>query len=117
MVSAHVTTKDLELLSALIEAGKVRPQFDRRYPFAKSPQRSPIWNKAGPGGRWSWGWREGPVVRSSSLIGQPARAFFSVRSRLILQMNLASGQSPAVQGAGRWFDTTSAHGDTRRSDE
>jgi NADPH:quinone reductase-like Zn-dependent oxidoreductase len=37
MVEAHVTTKDLELLSALIEAGKVRPQIDRRYPFAEIP--------------------------------------------------------------------------------
>jgi NADPH:quinone reductase-like Zn-dependent oxidoreductase len=37
MVSAHATTKDLELLSELIEAGKVRPQIDRRYPFAEIP--------------------------------------------------------------------------------
>jgi NADPH:quinone reductase-like Zn-dependent oxidoreductase len=36
-VTAHVTTKDLELLSDLIEAGKVRPQIDRRYPFAEIP--------------------------------------------------------------------------------
>ena len=37
MVQAHVATKDLELLSELIEAGKVRPQIDRRYPFADIP--------------------------------------------------------------------------------
>ena len=37
LVMAHVTTKDLELLSELIEAGKVRPQIDRRYPFAEIP--------------------------------------------------------------------------------
>ena len=37
MVQAHVTTKDLELLSELIEAGKVRPQIDRSYPFAEIP--------------------------------------------------------------------------------
>ncbi len=37
MVSAHVTAKDLELLTELIEAGKVRPQIDRRYPFAEIP--------------------------------------------------------------------------------
>jgi NADPH:quinone reductase-like Zn-dependent oxidoreductase len=37
MVTAHVTTKDLELLSELIEAGKVRPQIDRRYRFAEIP--------------------------------------------------------------------------------
>lgn len=37
MVSAHVATKDLELLSELIEAGKVRLQIDRRYPFAEIP--------------------------------------------------------------------------------
>jgi NADPH:quinone reductase-like Zn-dependent oxidoreductase len=37
MVSANVTIKDLELLSQLIEAGKVRPQIDRRYPFAEIP--------------------------------------------------------------------------------
>jgi NADPH:quinone reductase-like Zn-dependent oxidoreductase len=36
-VSAHVTTEDLELLSELIEAGQVRPQIDRRYPFAEIP--------------------------------------------------------------------------------
>lgn len=37
MVSAHVTTKDLALLSELIEAGRVRPQIDRRYPFEEIP--------------------------------------------------------------------------------
>lgn len=34
-VQAHVTAKDLELLSELIAAGKLRPQIDRRYPFAE----------------------------------------------------------------------------------
>jgi NADPH:quinone reductase-like Zn-dependent oxidoreductase len=37
MVSAHVASEDLEVLSGLIEAGKVRPQIDRRYPFAEIP--------------------------------------------------------------------------------
>jgi NADPH:quinone reductase-like Zn-dependent oxidoreductase len=37
-VQAHVTTRDLEMLSELIEAGKLRPQIDRRYPFADIPQ-------------------------------------------------------------------------------
>jgi NADPH:quinone reductase-like Zn-dependent oxidoreductase len=37
MVQAHVTTKDLELLSELIEAGKVRPRIDRRYQFTEIP--------------------------------------------------------------------------------
>jgi NADPH:quinone reductase-like Zn-dependent oxidoreductase len=37
MVQAHVTTSDLELLSELLEAGKVRPQIDRRYAFADLP--------------------------------------------------------------------------------
>ncbi len=37
MVSAHPATKDLKLLSELIQAGKVRPQIDRRYPFAEIP--------------------------------------------------------------------------------
>ena len=37
MVQAHVTAKDLERLSELIEAGKVRPQVDRRYRFADIP--------------------------------------------------------------------------------
>ena len=32
-----VTTKDLEHLSEMIEAGKVRPVIDRRYPFAEIP--------------------------------------------------------------------------------
>jgi NADPH:quinone reductase-like Zn-dependent oxidoreductase len=36
-VQAHVTAKDLEQLSELIEAGKVRPRIDRRYPFADIP--------------------------------------------------------------------------------
>jgi NADPH:quinone reductase-like Zn-dependent oxidoreductase len=36
-VSARVATTDLELLANLIEAGKVRPQIDRRYPFAEIP--------------------------------------------------------------------------------
>jgi NADPH:quinone reductase-like Zn-dependent oxidoreductase len=36
-VQAHVTTSDLELLSGLIEAGKVRPRIDRRYRFAEIP--------------------------------------------------------------------------------
>ena len=37
MVSAHATDKDLELLTELIESGKVRPVIDRRYPFAEIP--------------------------------------------------------------------------------
>lgn len=37
MVKAQVTTKDLELLSRLIEAGKVRPQIDRSSLFAEIP--------------------------------------------------------------------------------
>jgi NADPH:quinone reductase-like Zn-dependent oxidoreductase len=37
MVSARVAAADLELLSALIEAGTVRPAIDRRYPFAEIP--------------------------------------------------------------------------------
>jgi NADPH:quinone reductase-like Zn-dependent oxidoreductase len=37
MVSAHVTTKDLAIVSELIESGKVRPEIDRRYPFAEIP--------------------------------------------------------------------------------
>jgi NADPH:quinone reductase-like Zn-dependent oxidoreductase len=36
-VEAHATTRDLEHLSELIEGGKVRPQIDRRYPFAEVP--------------------------------------------------------------------------------
>jgi NADPH:quinone reductase-like Zn-dependent oxidoreductase len=36
-VSAHVATKDLELLSDLIEAAQVHPHIDRRYPFAEIP--------------------------------------------------------------------------------
>ncbi len=37
MMLAHATSKDLEFLAGLIEAGKVRPQIDRRYPFAEIP--------------------------------------------------------------------------------
>jgi NADPH:quinone reductase-like Zn-dependent oxidoreductase len=36
-VQAHVTAEDLELLSELIGAGKLRPQIDRRYRFAEIP--------------------------------------------------------------------------------
>jgi NADPH:quinone reductase-like Zn-dependent oxidoreductase len=36
-VQAHVTTEDLERLSELIEAGRVRPRIDRRYRFADLP--------------------------------------------------------------------------------
>jgi NADPH:quinone reductase-like Zn-dependent oxidoreductase len=36
-VQAHVTAKDLQLLSELIAAGKVRPRIDRRYRFAEIP--------------------------------------------------------------------------------
>jgi NADPH:quinone reductase-like Zn-dependent oxidoreductase len=38
MVQAHVTAKDLELLSELVAAGKVRPRIDRRYRFAELPE-------------------------------------------------------------------------------
>jgi NADPH:quinone reductase-like Zn-dependent oxidoreductase len=37
-VSAHVATADLEFLANLIEAGKVRPHIDRRYPFTEIPE-------------------------------------------------------------------------------
>jgi NADPH:quinone reductase-like Zn-dependent oxidoreductase len=36
-VTAHVTTKDLEFLANLIEAGRVHPQIDRRYRFVELP--------------------------------------------------------------------------------
>jgi NADPH:quinone reductase-like Zn-dependent oxidoreductase len=36
-VSAHATAKDLEILSGLIEAGKVRPNIDRTYPLSEVP--------------------------------------------------------------------------------
>jgi NADPH:quinone reductase-like Zn-dependent oxidoreductase len=38
LVSAHATAKDLELLGELIEAGKLRPVIDRRYPFSELPE-------------------------------------------------------------------------------
>jgi NADPH:quinone reductase-like Zn-dependent oxidoreductase len=37
LVQARVTSTDLEFLSGLIEAGKMRPHVDRRYPFADIP--------------------------------------------------------------------------------
>ena len=36
-MTAHATAKGLEHLAELIEAGKVRPEIDRRYPFAEIP--------------------------------------------------------------------------------
>jgi NADPH:quinone reductase-like Zn-dependent oxidoreductase len=36
-VTAHVSTQDLELLTRLIEAGRLRPAIDRRYRFAEIP--------------------------------------------------------------------------------
>ena len=36
-VTAHVGTRDLELLTRLIEAGRLRPAIDRRYRFAEIP--------------------------------------------------------------------------------
>jgi NADPH:quinone reductase-like Zn-dependent oxidoreductase len=36
-VEAHVATSDLEFLSELIEDGRVRPEIDRRFPFADIP--------------------------------------------------------------------------------
>jgi NADPH:quinone reductase-like Zn-dependent oxidoreductase len=36
-VEAHVTAENLKVLTELIEAGKVRPQIDRRYSFAEIP--------------------------------------------------------------------------------
>jgi NADPH:quinone reductase-like Zn-dependent oxidoreductase len=38
IVSAHATAKDLALLGDLIEAGKLRPVIDRRYPFIELPE-------------------------------------------------------------------------------
>jgi NADPH:quinone reductase-like Zn-dependent oxidoreductase len=37
VVSAHVHHQDLQLLCELIEAGKVRPEIERRYSFAEIP--------------------------------------------------------------------------------
>jgi NADPH:quinone reductase-like Zn-dependent oxidoreductase len=37
MVAAHATAENLALLAELIEAGKVRPHIDRRYPFVEIP--------------------------------------------------------------------------------
>ena len=37
-VTAHATARDLERLGELIEAGKLRPSIDRRYPFSALPE-------------------------------------------------------------------------------
>jgi NADPH:quinone reductase-like Zn-dependent oxidoreductase len=38
LVQAHATAADLDALTALIEAGKVRPAIDRSYPFTELPE-------------------------------------------------------------------------------
>ncbi len=38
LVLAHATGKDVEFLGQLIEAGKLRPRIDRRYPFDQLPE-------------------------------------------------------------------------------
>jgi NADPH:quinone reductase-like Zn-dependent oxidoreductase len=50
-VTAKVTAKDLEILRGLIEAGKVRPQIDRRYPFAELPAAIAYLEKGHPRGK------------------------------------------------------------------
>ena len=37
-VGAHVTSRDLDRLNALVAAGDLRPRIDRRYPFAEIPE-------------------------------------------------------------------------------
>jgi NADPH:quinone reductase-like Zn-dependent oxidoreductase len=58
-VRALVATKDLEVLSDLIEAGKVRPQIDRAIRSPRSLQRSPTWNEAGARGKVVVKWSDG----------------------------------------------------------
>ena len=58
-VSAHVTATDLEFLSELIEAGKVRPHIDRRYRFTEISCSN---HPPGIGPRQREG-RRGPAVR------------------------------------------------------
>ena len=57
-VKAPVTARELERLSDLIEAGQLHPRIDRRYRFDDTPRPLPIWNRAGPGPRWSWRWHD-----------------------------------------------------------
>jgi NADPH:quinone reductase-like Zn-dependent oxidoreductase len=63
MVTAHITTKDLELLSELIEAGKMRPQIDRSYPFAEIPAAIAYLEQGRARGKVVVGWRKGYPVR------------------------------------------------------
>jgi hypothetical protein len=70
MVSANVATEDLELLSELIEADKVRPQIDRRYPFAEIPAAIAYLEQGRARGKVSWGWHEGlPVAPHGPVSG------------------------------------------------
>ena len=69
MVSAHVTSKDLDFLSELIEAGKVRPEIDRRYPFAEIPAAIAYLEQGHAKGRSSWARREIGVL--AALIPRP----------------------------------------------
>jgi NADPH:quinone reductase-like Zn-dependent oxidoreductase len=59
MVSAHVTLEDLEFLSELIEAGKVRAEIDRRYRFDEIPA--------------AIAYLEQGHARGKVVVGQPAR--------------------------------------------
>ena len=50
-VAAKVTPEDLDILRGLIEAGKVRPQIDRRYPFAELPAAIAYLEQGHPSGK------------------------------------------------------------------
>jgi NADPH:quinone reductase-like Zn-dependent oxidoreductase len=69
MVMAQVAAKDLEVLSELIEAGKVRPEIDRRYPFAEIPAAIAYLERGHARGKVVAGMASGsPVVRPHPLL-------------------------------------------------
>jgi NADPH:quinone reductase-like Zn-dependent oxidoreductase len=67
MVQAHVTARDLELLSELIETGKVHPHIDRRSAFAEVPAAIAYLERGRARGKVVVGWHKQSIGSSERL--------------------------------------------------